>query len=62
MPSDRGIEPVDWGRELAATLPVSTLVVDERTGHNDALEQQGRANADVLAFLARVDAEATVSP
>ena len=51
------IVPVDWGRELAATLPRSALVVYSGTGHNSPLEQGDRANDDVLAFLARVDAE-----
>ena len=51
------IVPVDWGRELAATLPRSALVVYGGTGHNYPLEQGDRANDDVLAFLAGVDAE-----
>ena len=48
---------VRWGRELAATLPSSSLVVYERTGHNYPLEQGDRANDDVIAFLADVDAD-----
>ena len=50
------VVPVDWGRELAATLPRSALVVYGGTGHNYPLEQGDRANEDVLAFLAGVDA------
>jgi pimeloyl-ACP methyl ester carboxylesterase len=56
------IVPVDWGRELAATLPRSALVVYGGTGHNYPLEQGDRANQDVLAFLAGVDAQERVSP
>ena len=50
------VVPVDWGRELAATLPRSALVVYGGTGHLYPLEQGQRANDDVLAFLAGVDA------
>ena len=56
------IVPVEWGRELAATLPRSALVVYGGTGHNYPLEQGERANDDVLAFLAGVDAQERVSP
>jgi pimeloyl-ACP methyl ester carboxylesterase len=56
------IVPVEWGRELAATLPRSALVVYGGTGPLYPVERGDRANEDVLAFLAGVDAEAARQP
>jgi pimeloyl-ACP methyl ester carboxylesterase len=50
------IVPVDWGRELAATLPDARLVVYEGCGHNYLVEMGELPNRDVLDFLASVDA------
>lgn len=50
------IVPVDWGRELAATLPDSRLVVYEGCGHNYVVEMGDAPQREVLDFLAEVDA------
>ena len=55
------IVPVDWGRELAATLPDSRLSVYEGGGHNYPVEMGAVPNREVLAFLAEVDASQPVS-
>lgn len=44
------------GRELAATLPDSRLVVYPGVGHSFPVAAQDRVNADVLAFLSEIDA------
>ena len=49
------IVPVEWGRELAATLPDSRLRVYPGVGHNYLVEVGDVANRDVLDFLASVD-------
>jgi 3-oxoadipate enol-lactonase len=50
------IVPVDWGRELAATLPDSRLVVYDGCGHNYLVEMGDAPQREVLGFLAEVDA------
>jgi pimeloyl-ACP methyl ester carboxylesterase len=50
------IVPVDWGRELADTLPDSRLRIYEDCGHNYLVEMGDVPNRDVLDFLAEVDA------
>lgn len=47
-----------WGQELAEVLPHSRLVTYEGAGHNYLVAAGDRANADVLEFLADVDARA----
>ena len=49
------VVPVEWGRELAATLPDSRLRVYSGAGHNYLVEMGDTANRDVLDFLASVD-------
>jgi pimeloyl-ACP methyl ester carboxylesterase len=48
--------PVEWGRELAATLPDSRLVEYEGCGHNYLVEVGDAPTLEVLGFLAEVDA------
>ena len=55
------IVPVDWGRELAATLPDARLSVYEGCGHNYPVEMGEVPNREVLSFLAEVDAAQPVS-
>ena len=50
------IVPLQWGRELAETLPNSHLITYEGAGHNYAVEMDEAANNDVLAFLEKADA------
>jgi pimeloyl-ACP methyl ester carboxylesterase len=45
-----------WGEELAEVLPDSRLVTYEGAGHNYLVAAGEKANADVLSFLAEVDA------
>jgi len=52
------IVPLQWGEELAETLPNSHLVVYEGAGHNYVVEVDETANADVLAFLEKADSPA----
>ena len=47
---------VQRGRDLAAVLPDSRLVVYPGAGHNFVVACTEQANADVLGFLAEVDA------
>lgn len=54
--TDDPIVPVDWGRELAATLPDSRLSLYEGCGHLYAVEMGDQPNDEVLSFLAEVDA------
>jgi pimeloyl-ACP methyl ester carboxylesterase len=54
------IVPVDWGRELAALLPDSRLVVWEGCGHNYLVEMGDAPQREVLGFLAAVDAQQAV--
>jgi pimeloyl-ACP methyl ester carboxylesterase len=49
------VVPLEWGRELAATLPDSQLVIYEGAGHNYVVEMCDRASDDVLAFLSTVE-------
>ena len=55
------VVPVEWGRELAAALPDSRLVVYDGIGHNYLVEVGERANRDVLDFLAEVEAAQPVN-
>jgi pimeloyl-ACP methyl ester carboxylesterase len=55
------VVPVDWGRELAAVLPDSRLVVYEGCGHNYLVEVGDQANREVLDFLAAVEAAQPVN-
>jgi pimeloyl-ACP methyl ester carboxylesterase len=48
--------PIVWGKELAATLPDSRFIDYEGAGHNYLVAMGDKANEDVLAFLADVDA------
>lgn len=50
------IVPIGWGRELAALLPDSRLVVYEGCGHNYLVEMGDGPQREVLDFLAAVDA------
>jgi 3-oxoadipate enol-lactonase len=50
------VVPLDWGRELADTLPGSTFITYDGAGHNYLVAAGDRANQDVLAFLERIDA------
>jgi pimeloyl-ACP methyl ester carboxylesterase len=50
---DRGVK-LEWGQELAETLPDAKLVVYRGAGHNYLVAYPNQANADVLAFLASV--------
>jgi 3-oxoadipate enol-lactonase len=50
------VVPVEWGRELAAALPDSRVVIYEGAGHNFLVEVPEQANLEVLEFLASVDA------
>ena len=54
--TDDPIVPLDWGRELAATLPSSQLVIYQGAGHNYLVDIGDAPNSDVLAFLEKVDA------
>ena len=54
------IVPVEWGRELAATLRDSHLSVYEGCGHNYLVEMGDVPNREVLDFLAEVDARERV--
>jgi len=56
------IVPVDWGRELAALLPDSRLVIYEGCGHNYLVEMGDAPQREVLQFLAAVDAADTAQP
>ncbi|MCU1691743.1 MAG: hypothetical protein JWM64_834 [Frankiales bacterium] len=47
-----------WGEELAATLPQARFVSYPGIGHNYLVGRGDDANAEVLAFLADVDARA----
>jgi pimeloyl-ACP methyl ester carboxylesterase len=47
-----------WGRELAEALPNSTFITYDGAGHNYLVADGDKANADVLAFLERVEAGA----
>jgi pimeloyl-ACP methyl ester carboxylesterase len=47
-----------WGQELAEVLPDARLITYEGAGHNYLMAAGDRANADVLEFLADVDARA----
>lgn len=47
---------VDWGRELADTLPNAQLITYEGAGHNYLVAAGDRAAADVVSFLEQVDA------
>lgn len=49
--------PIDWARELVATLPNSRLVTYAGAGHNYVAEMGEQPNDDVLAFLASIDSE-----
>ena len=49
------IVPLQWGQELAETLPNADLITYEGAGHNYAVEVPESANNDVLAFLDKVD-------
>jgi 3-oxoadipate enol-lactonase len=53
--ADNTVE-VSRGHELAATLPDSRLVIYPGAGHNFIVACTEQANADVLGFLAEVDA------
>jgi len=55
------IVPVDWGRELAATLPQSRLVIYEGCGHNYLVEVGDAPQREVLDFLAELDAAQPVN-
>jgi len=55
------IVPVDWGRELAATLPDSRLVIYEGCGHLYLVEVADAPQREVLDFLAERDATQPVS-
>ncbi len=46
----------EWGQELAATLPDARHISYDGVGHNYLVAVGDRANADVLDFLAEVDA------
>jgi pimeloyl-ACP methyl ester carboxylesterase len=46
----------EWGRELAETLPHSRFVTYDGAGHNYLVSYGDQANAEVLDFLAQVDA------
>jgi pimeloyl-ACP methyl ester carboxylesterase len=50
------VVPVEWGRELAATLPDSRLIEYEGCGHNYLVEVGDAPTLEVLAFLAELDA------
>jgi len=56
------IVPVDWGRELAALLPDSRLVIYDGCGHNYLVEMGDAPQREVLQFLAAVDAADTAQP
>lgn len=49
--------PIVWGKELAATLPDSRFIEYDGAGHNYLVAMGDKANEDVLAFLADVDAD-----
>jgi 3-oxoadipate enol-lactonase len=49
------IVPVQWGRELAETLPNSHFITYPGVGHNYLVEMGQTANDDVLAFLEKAD-------
>ncbi len=55
------IVPVEWGHELAETLPDSRLVTYEGCGHNYLVEMGDAPNREVLDFLAEVDAAQPVA-
>jgi pimeloyl-ACP methyl ester carboxylesterase len=55
------IVPVEWGRELAAALPDSRLVVYEGCGHLYLVEVGEQANREVLDFLAEVESAQPVN-
>jgi pimeloyl-ACP methyl ester carboxylesterase len=55
------VVPVEWGRELAAALPDSRLVIYDGIGHNYLVEVGEQANRDVLDFLAEVEAAQPVN-
>ena len=48
------IVPLQWGHELAETLPNADLIIYEGAGHNYAVEIPEIANNDVLTFLDKV--------
>lgn len=50
------IVPLAWGEELAATLPDSRLITYPGSGHNFVAEVPDQVAADVLAFVASVEA------
>jgi pimeloyl-ACP methyl ester carboxylesterase len=47
---------LEWGQELAGVLPRSELITYDGAGHNYLVAAGDQANADVLAFLERVEA------
>ena len=49
------IVPLQWGHELAQTLPNADLITYDGAGHNFVVEVPEIANNDVLAFLDKVD-------
>lgn len=49
--------PSVWGQELADTLPNSRFIAYEGAGHNYLVAMGNKANDDVLAFLADIDAD-----
>jgi pimeloyl-ACP methyl ester carboxylesterase len=57
---DKAVRP-EWGAELAATLPNAQLITYDGAAHNYLVAYPEKANADVLEFLAKVDADAEVA-
>ncbi|MDP9101945.1 MAG: alpha/beta hydrolase [Actinomycetota bacterium] len=55
--ADKTVKP-EWGAELAETLPHSRFITYEGAGHNFLVAAGDQPNADVLDFLADVDATA----
>ena len=51
-----------WGQELAEALPHSTFISYDGAGHNYLVAAGDQANADVLAFLERVEASPANAP
>ena len=54
------IVPLQWGRELAETLPNAHLITYEGAGHNYVVELDEPSNNDVLGFLEKVDSQQRV--
>ena len=49
------IVPLQWGQELADTLPNSHFITYEGAGHNYLVEMDQASTNDVLGFLEKVD-------